>query len=39
VNPGHDAVYLPLKKGRNELLLALSEMGGGCGFIRRLADK
>lgn len=37
-NPENDAVYLPLKKGRNELLLALSELGGGWGFICRLAD-
>lgn len=38
VNPENDAVYLPLKKGRNQLLLALSELGGGWGFICRLAD-
>jgi hypothetical protein len=38
VNPENDAVYLPLKKGRNELLLAVSELGGGWGFICRLAD-
>lgn len=38
VDPENDAVYLPLKKGRNELLLALSELGGGWGFICRLAD-
>lgn len=38
VNPENDAVYLPLKKGHNELLLALSELGGGWGFICRLAD-
>jgi hypothetical protein len=38
VNPENDAVYLPLKKGRNELLLAISELGGGWGFICRLAD-
>ena len=31
INPENDAVYLPLKKGRNELLLALSELGGGWG--------
>ena len=29
VDAENDAVYLPLKKGDNELLLALSEMGGG----------
>lgn len=33
----NDAVYLPLKKGRNELLLAVSELGGGWGFVCRLA--
>ncbi len=38
VNPENDAVYLPLKKGRNELMLAVSEVGGGWGFICRLAD-
>ncbi|MBD0372406.1 MAG: hypothetical protein ICV60_16300 [Pyrinomonadaceae bacterium] len=38
VNPENDAVYLPLKKGSNELVLALSELGGGWGFICRLAD-
>jgi hypothetical protein len=38
INLENDAVYLPLKKGRNELLLALSELGGGWGFICRLTD-
>ena len=38
VNPENDAVYLPLKKGRNELMLAVSELGGGWGFICRLAE-
>jgi hypothetical protein len=38
VNPENDAVYLPLKKGPNELVLAVSELGGGWGFIGRLAD-
>ena len=38
VNPENDAVYLPLKKGNNELLLAVSELGGGWGFICRLED-
>ncbi len=37
VNPENDAVYLPLKKGRNELVLAVGELGGGWGFICRLA--
>ena len=38
VNPENDAVYLPLHQGRNELLLALSELGGGWGFLCRLTD-
>jgi len=38
MNPENDAVYLPLKKGSNELVLALSELGGGWGFITRLVD-
>ncbi len=38
VNPENDAVYLPLKKGSNELLLAVSELGGGWGFVCRLED-
>jgi hypothetical protein len=38
VNPENDAVYLPLKKGNNELQLAVSELGGGWGFICRLTD-
>jgi hypothetical protein len=36
MNPENDAVYLPLKKGSNELVLAVSELGGGWGFICRL---
>ena len=38
IHPENDAVYLPLKKGSNELMLAISELGGGWGFICRLAD-
>jgi hypothetical protein len=38
VNPENDAVYLPLKRGKNELLLAVAELGGGWGFICRLKD-
>ncbi len=38
MNPENDAVYLPLKKGNNELLLAVSELGGGWGFICRLTN-
>jgi len=36
VNPENDTVYLPLKKGSNELMLAVSELGGGWGFVCRL---
>jgi len=39
VNPENDTVYLPLKKGSNELMLAVSELGGGWGFICRLVDE
>ena len=38
MNPENDAVYLSLKGGRNELMLAVSELGGGWGFICRLVD-
>lgn len=38
VNPENDAVYLHLQKGTNELILAVSELGGGWGFICRLVD-
>jgi hypothetical protein len=38
MNPENDALYLPLKKGSNELMLAVSELGGGWGFICRLAE-
>jgi hypothetical protein len=38
MNPENDAVYLPLRKGKNELLLVVSELGGGWGFICRLKD-
>jgi hypothetical protein len=38
VNPENDTIYLPLNEGRNELLLALSELGGGWGFVCRLED-
>jgi len=31
----YDALYLPLKKGNNELLLLVTEMFGGWGFICR----
>ena len=38
VHSENDAVYLPLRKGHNELMLAISELGGGWGFICRLAN-
>ena len=38
VNAENDAVYLPLKKGHNELMLAVSELGGGWGFVCRWAE-
>jgi hypothetical protein len=38
MNPENDAIYLPLTKGHNELILAVSEIGGGWGFICRLTD-
>jgi len=38
MNPENDAVYLPLKKGKNELVLVVSELGGGWGFICRLSE-
>lgn len=39
MNPENDTLYLPLKKGSNELMLAVSELGGGWGFICRLKDQ
>ncbi|HEX3233092.1 MAG TPA: hypothetical protein VHR41_02770 [Gemmatimonadales bacterium] len=38
VSADDDALYLPLRKGPNELVLALSELGGGWGFVAKLAD-
>ena len=38
VNPENDVIYLPLRKGHNELILAVSEIGGGWGFICRLTN-
>src|SRR5581483_2381897 len=32
VSPDNDAVYLPLKKGSNDLTLAVSELGGWMGL-------
>ena len=34
----NDAVYLPLKKGDNELIFAVSEIFGGWGFIAKLEE-
>ena len=36
VNPENDVLYLPLRQGENELMLAVSELGGGWGYIARL---
>jgi hypothetical protein len=36
ISADDDAVYLPLTKGRNDLLLAVTELGGGWGFVCRL---
>jgi len=33
LNVDSDAVYLPLRKGDNELVLAVTEFSGGWGFI------
>jgi hypothetical protein len=38
VSAENDAVYVPLRKGRNELVLAVSELGGGWGFVCRLEE-
>jgi hypothetical protein len=38
VNLDNDMLYIPLKKGHNELVLAVSEIGGGWGFICRLEE-
>lgn len=36
MSPGGDAVYLPLKRGRNELVVAVTEYTGGWAFWARL---
>jgi hypothetical protein len=38
VNLDNDVLFIPLNKGGNELILAVSELGGGWGFICRLED-
>ena len=38
INLDNGYVYIPLKNGSNELVLAVSEIGGGWGFICRLDD-
>ncbi len=38
VKADEDAVYLPLKEGANQLVLAVSEVRMGWGFIARLED-
>ena len=37
VDAENDAVFLPLRRGENELMLAVAELGGGWGFVGRLA--
>ncbi|HYL78029.1 MAG TPA: hypothetical protein VEU96_27695 [Bryobacteraceae bacterium] len=37
LNADNDVLYLPLKKGANELLLAVTEFFGGWGFLCKLA--
>lgn len=39
VTPKYDAVYLPLREGKNELLFLVSERWGGWGFAARLDDR
>ncbi|MBX3380144.1 MAG: hypothetical protein KF805_08605 [Phycisphaeraceae bacterium] len=39
VSVENDSVFLKLKKGQNELVLAVSELGGGWGFVCRLEDE
>jgi hypothetical protein len=36
LNPDAETIYLPLKKGDNELVLAVSEFFGGWAFLGRL---
>ncbi len=38
LNVEQDSLYLPLKKGRNTLVLVLQEVFGGWGFICRIKD-
>lgn len=38
MNLENGAVYIPLQRGHNELILAVSEIGGGWGFICRIED-
>ena len=38
LNPNGDAVFLPLKKGDNELVLAVTEFFGGWGFMCRVGE-
>ena len=38
ISPENDAVYLELKRGKNELLFAVSESFGGWGFIAKLDE-
>lgn len=36
ISSGGDAVYLPLRQGRNEIVMAVTEYSGGWGFWARL---
>lgn len=36
MSPGGDAVYLPLKRGRNEIVVAVTEFSGGWAFWAKL---
>jgi hypothetical protein len=38
MSPGGDAVYLPLERGHNELVVAVTEYSGGWAFWTRLGD-
>jgi len=38
LNPDNEAIYLPLKKGDNDLVLAVAEFFGGWGLMCRLGE-
>ena len=39
MSPVGDAVYLPLERGRNQLVVAVTEYSGGWAFWARLDDQ